>query len=336
VTHPQDPYGHNPFSYDPFSYDPLGRIPFDSPAVEPPVFTAPPPLPYHPPVNAFAMLSLVFAFVFAPAGAILGHLGLAQIRRTGELGRNRALIGVALSYWFITLAVVGLVAWATFSAADSNPTATPPTTTMAAPPAPTVAPEGAARLLPGVGDLKKITGDQNLEAGQTWDHPGRSNREGTIDRPECWGSIGPGTPDAYNVDAMSGYRAQAFTDTRSLLSSVEVIQAVALFHDVSAAQSQLAKLLDGWHQCGGSTVHVTIPSGRTIPFSLSTPVDAGNGVTTMDVTHTGLQVHSVRAIAAKANVVIDLYLSYSGKSDNDHPRQSAVDIANYILGKIPG
>jgi len=286
-------------------------------------------------------LSLVFAFVFAPVGAILGHLGLAQIRRTGELGRDRALIGIALSYAFIGLTVVALVGWATFAATraatSSNQTAAPAsTTTTSAPQLPTVAPRSAATLLPAVDDLKNITGDENLAAGQAWDHPNRSNSEGTIDRPECWGSIGPGSPDAYNLDAMSGYHAQEFTDTRTLLSSVEVIQAVAVFRDVPAAQAQLAKVLTGWHQCGGATVNVTIPSGQTIPFELSAPADAGNGVTAMDVTHKGIQVHSVRAIAAKANVFIDLYLSYSGKNDSERPRQAAVGIANYILGKIPG
>jgi hypothetical protein len=336
VTYPQDPYGHNPFSYDP-----LGRVPYEDPLVQPPVFIPPPPPPYPPPVNPLATLSLVFAFVFAPAGAILGHLGLAQIRRSGELGRDRALIGIALSYAFIGLTVVALVAWATFAATraatSSDRTAAPAsTTTSSAPQLPTVAPQSAATLLPAVDDLKKITGDENLTAGQSWDHPNRSNSEGTIDRPECWGSIGPGSPDAYNLDAMSGYHAQEFTDTRTLLSSVEVIQAVAVFRDVPAAQAQLAKVLTGWHQCGGATVNVTIPSGQTIPFELSAPADAGNGVTAMDVTHKGIQVHSVRATAAKANVFIDLYLSYSGKNDSERPRQAAVGIANYILGKIPG
>jgi hypothetical protein len=47
-------------------------------------------------------------------------------------------------------------------------------------------------------------------------------------------------------------------------------------------------------------------------------------------------VRSARAIAAKANIVIDLYLSYKGTTESDGPRQSAVSIANYILGKIPG
>ena len=336
MTNPQDPYGYNPFSYDP-----LGRVPFEPPLVQPPVFIPPPPPPYPPQVNPLATLSLVFAFVFAPAGAILGHLGLAQIRRTGELGRDRALIGIALSYAFIGLTVVALVAWATFAATraatSSNPTAAPATTTTTSAPAlPTVAPQSAATLLPAVDDLKNITGDENIAAGQAWDHPNRSNGEGTIDRPECWGSIGPGSPDAYNLDAMSGYHAQEFTDTRTLLSSVEVIQAVAVFRDIPAAQAQLAKVLTGWHQCGGATVNVTIPSGQTIPFELSAPADAGNGVTIMDVTHKGIQVRSVRAIAAKANVFIDLYLSYSGKNDSERPRQAAVGIANYILGKIPG
>ena len=60
------------------------------------------------------------------------------------------------------------------------------------------------------------------------------------------------------------------------------------------------------------------------------------GVTTMELAPKGLQVRSVRAIAAKSNVVIDLYLSYSGTTGSQLPRQSAVSIANYILDKIPG
>src|ERR1700757_5542959 len=125
VTSPQDPYG-----YDPFSYDPLGRVPFAGPPVELPPLTPPPEAPYPASVNPLATLSLVFAFVFPPAGAVLGHLGLAQIRRTGELGRDRAVAGVARSYAFITLTLVALVAWATLAAFTStpSPTASPATT----------------------------------------------------------------------------------------------------------------------------------------------------------------------------------------------------------------
>jgi eukaryotic-like serine/threonine-protein kinase len=328
VTNPQDPFGRNPFSYDP-----LGRVPYDAPP-EPLPFPTPP----APPINTLATLSLVFAFVFAPVGAILGHLGLAQIRRTGELGRDRALVGLALSYAFITLTIAALVAWATLAATASNRTAAraTTTTTTTGPPLPTVAPDDIRTLLPGVDALKNITGDQNLDAGPTWDHPGQSDRGGSIDRTECWGSIAPGAPDAYTVDAIIGYQAQEFTDTRSFLKSIQVIQAAAAFRDPPAAQAQLAKLLAGWRQCGGTTVNVTIPGAQAIPFSLSTPADAGNGITTMDLAPKGLQVRSARAVAAKANIVVDLYLSYKGTTESDGPRQSAVGIANYILGKIPG
>jgi eukaryotic-like serine/threonine-protein kinase len=335
MTHPQDPFGYNPFTYDP-----LGRVPPASPPVPPPVFTPPPAPPYRPPVNPLATLSLVFAFVFPPAGAVLGRLGLAHIRRTGEPGRDRALAGLTLSYAFITLTVVALVGWATLAAVTSTSGRTaapaPPTSSAAAPPAPTVAPTAMATLLPGVDDLKNITGDQNLEAGQTWGHPDRSEKEGSIDRAECWSTIAPGTPDAYTVDAIAGYRAAEFSDTRSLLKSTQVIEAAVGFRDPSAAQSQLQQLLSGWRQCGGSTVNVTIPGAGPIPFALSTPTDAGNGITVMNLAPKGLQVRSARVIAAKANVVIDLYVSASGTTDGTRPRESAVSIANYVLNKIPG
>ena len=323
---------------NPFSYDPLGRVP-SGPSAEPPEeFPEPAEPPSPPRVNTFATLSLVYAFVFAPAGAIFGHLGLAQIRRTGQQGRDRALAGLALSYVFIALTVVGLVVWATLGATSSNQTATPASATTAAPPPATVAPNDLAQLLPGLADVRSITGDHNLAVGQTWDHVGRQDRDGTIDRAECWGSIGPGTPDAYNVEAVFGYRASEFSDNRDPQNPLHVIAGVAAFRDESAAQTQLANLLSGWRQCGGSDVKLTLPSAQALTFSIGLPTDAGNGITTMDVATEGLVPrHSVRAVAAKANVVIDLDLSYvaSSTSTTDRPQQAAA-IANFILRKVPG
>ena len=187
---PQDPYG-----YGPLSYDPLGRMPPAGPPVEPPVVAPPPTPPYRPPVNPLATQSLVFAFLSPPVGAVLGHLGLAQIRRTGEPGRNRALAGVTLSYVFITLTVVALVAWAALAAFTSGPSHTRhPTTTAAAPPGPTVEPAAIATLLPSLGDLKTITDDQNLEAGPTWDRASRSDAEGEPSTVRSAGEASPRGP----------------------------------------------------------------------------------------------------------------------------------------------
>ena len=106
---PGFPAGGNPFGADPFGGDPF--------AVGPPAQNASGgaagSTPQRPgeETNTLATLSVVFAFVFAPAGAILGHVGLSQIHETGERGRDRALVGITLSYVFMTVAVVALVVW---------------------------------------------------------------------------------------------------------------------------------------------------------------------------------------------------------------------------------
>ncbi|GIG85562.1 DUF4190 domain-containing protein [Plantactinospora endophytica] len=61
--------------------------------------------------NVLAILSLVFAFVFAPAGIVLGHLARRQIRRTGEQGGQLATWGLVLSYIFTALYLIGCCGW---------------------------------------------------------------------------------------------------------------------------------------------------------------------------------------------------------------------------------
>src|SRR5439155_9173532 len=71
------------------------------------------------PTDTMAILSLVFAFVFSPAGAVFGHLAKRRIRRTGAGGDGLATAGVVVSYLFIGLGLLvvagsgkgGLAAW---------------------------------------------------------------------------------------------------------------------------------------------------------------------------------------------------------------------------------
>jgi Domain of unknown function (DUF4190) len=62
--------------------------------------------------NTLAVLSPVFAVVLPPAGAILGHWALAQIRRTGEAGRTAAIWGLILGYSLTAALIAGLILWA--------------------------------------------------------------------------------------------------------------------------------------------------------------------------------------------------------------------------------
>ena len=66
----------------------------------------PPMYPQVMTTNTLAILALVFAFVFAPASIVLGHLAKKQIRQTGEQGEGLATAGLWLGYIFTGLGVL--------------------------------------------------------------------------------------------------------------------------------------------------------------------------------------------------------------------------------------
>ena len=112
-------------------------VPTPSDATPPPAAPTPPPAQpvypaygqpapgyYAPPTNTMAILALVFGFVFAPVGIVLGHLALGQIKRTGESGRGLALAGVIVGYalvgFFFLLVLFFVVAVSLSSSTSSN------------------------------------------------------------------------------------------------------------------------------------------------------------------------------------------------------------------------
>ena len=71
-----------------------------------------------------AILSLIFAFVFPPAGIVLGHLARRQIKVTGEDGGSLSTAGLVLSYIFTAiwlLACCGLIVAVVVASRDSGP-----------------------------------------------------------------------------------------------------------------------------------------------------------------------------------------------------------------------
>jgi hypothetical protein len=115
-----------------FSHDPFGGSPF---GYRPPGAPYPPPPP--PGANTLATLSVVFAVIFAPVGAVLGHVALSQIHRTRQPGRGRAIVGLALSYTVITVAVIAVTVWFVTSPAATPPIAAPTTSSSTASSTPT-------------------------------------------------------------------------------------------------------------------------------------------------------------------------------------------------------
>jgi hypothetical protein len=156
--------------------DPFGGVAYTGPVFASPPGMPPPPIPPQGEAKTLATLSVVFAFVFAPVGAVLGHLALSEIKLGRQQGRDRALIGLTLSYVFILFAVVALLLWAVTSHTGSSSTIVVPATTASLPPAApppsvqttVITPPPPARRTVNVDELK--TGDC-VEIQQTQPDP---------------------------------------------------------------------------------------------------------------------------------------------------------------------
>ena len=67
-----------------------------------------------------AILALVLAFVFAPAGLIMGIVARKQIRQTGEDGDGLALAGIIVGGIFTAIYVLMIVFFIVAVSAASN------------------------------------------------------------------------------------------------------------------------------------------------------------------------------------------------------------------------
>ncbi|WP_286301248.1 DUF4190 domain-containing protein [Microbacterium suwonense] len=64
-----------------------------------------------------ALLALIFSFLpTGPLSIVFGHIGLSQIRRTGERGRGMAITGLILGYLWLAAVVFAIVVFALFGA----------------------------------------------------------------------------------------------------------------------------------------------------------------------------------------------------------------------------
>jgi peptidyl-prolyl cis-trans isomerase B (cyclophilin B) len=59
--------------------------------------------------NTMAIVGLILAFVFPLVGAIIGHVALGQIKKSGEEGRGLALAAVIIGWVFTAVAILAVV-----------------------------------------------------------------------------------------------------------------------------------------------------------------------------------------------------------------------------------
>jgi Domain of unknown function (DUF4190) len=122
------PPGYGPatggFAQPPGSYPPAPGSYLPAPGSYPPPYAGypaqqnPAPVPYQlpygyapmpQPTNTLAILALVLAFVFAPAGVICGIIARKQIRESHEQGEGLALAGIIVGSILVALGVLYIV-----------------------------------------------------------------------------------------------------------------------------------------------------------------------------------------------------------------------------------
>ncbi len=353
---PQDPFGGSPFGSTPF-----GQYPSDqqfssaqAPYMAPPVVPAgPPPPSSQDETNTFATLSVVFAFLFAPAGAVLGHLGLSQIKRTGQRGRDRALVGLSLSYTLIVVAVAALVIWAvipsssntttteakTAAPGTNSPVTTPPTTTTTTPeppPLPLVTEAQLPGLLLNLDDSIRLVG---LNDGYSpyEETTLRNVTDLSMTPPECLSVVAPGLPVSYGNSGFTATLSRSFTnlDVKTMFALGNFDERATLYADGPAASRQVDAIEKTWQGCHGSNTQ-NGPSGPVVfdvgevTRSATDPSIVLLSSTVQDGPKLMVGSRSSRAVAAKSNVVVDVVVFAPD------PGGRAEAAAIEILSRIPG
>jgi hypothetical protein len=300
------------------------------PYPQPPVISARPP-PSLQETNTFATLSVVFAFVFAPVGAVLGHLGLSQIRRTGQRGRDRALIGLTLSYAFIVIAVAALVIWAVvgMEPQQSSTTAAPPpaATRSAAPDERLVMAAQLPNLLLSIDEVKQAVNAPGL--AKVEDGSGLSGDKGINVTPrECVSALFGGGASAYEHSATRA----SFTRGISGDGNDGVIllnETMSTFESVSAATQLVSQVVGRWRSCAGTSVTLIV-DGNPLTLDVGEPMQRGTVMVLQNSLRGGKAGFSTdRAIAAKANVIIDVDAQGYDLGD------SVETITDRILERVP-
>jgi eukaryotic-like serine/threonine-protein kinase len=304
-----------------------------SPYPQPPIIWAPTPAR---PINVFATLSVVFAFLFAPLGAVFGHLGLLQIRLRGERGRERAVIGLTLSYVFTFIALVALVIWTvvgtrtgTSSTVATSPTsaAIPTAATSSVPEQPLVMAAQLPKLLLSIDDVKHAVNAPNL--AKVDDAAGLIGTQGvTVTPSECLSALFASTKQAYEHSPVRGIFSRAITG-EGQAGMVILNETMSTFENASAATSLVSQIVGEWRGCAGKSVTMA-GDGSTITLDVGDPEANGTVMTLQNSLRGSLPgFSSDRAIVAKANVVIDL------DAQGFYMGDSLKRLADQILTRVP-
>jgi hypothetical protein len=232
------------------------------------------------------------------------------------------------------LAIVVLIGGGVFAAVKvsqrHNPTATRPTPTGATssvPEQPLVTAPQLKKLLLSMDEVKHAVNAPNLakveESGALIGTQGI-----TATPPECLSAVFASTAQAYQHSPVRGIFSRALTGQGQ--DGMDVLnETMSTFDNMTAATSFATQLVGEWRACAGKSVSLP-EKGNTITLDVGQPVAKGTVMTLQNALEGSLPgFTSDRAIAAKANVVIDMDAQGFNMGD------SLKKLADQILARVP-
>ncbi|WP_167857896.1 sensor domain-containing protein [Mycobacterium sp. DL99] len=364
--------GYGGPSSDPFGGQPFGGQPsggWAGPQSGPPNYQVPPPRSEE--TNPLSTLSIVFAFVFAPAGAVLGHIALSQIKRLHQKGRDRAIIGLVLSYFMILMLVIGLVVWAalpsdkpmpaianppTTSSSSSAPT-TGATTTTTSPPT-TAKPNVVAMPITGANFTDVLLNGGALTAllNQKFEAAAKDRQVGSLDTMpnglanesaasphECVGATRVAQRSVFQGTGVQHFGSENWW-TAASGPVMKVEEAVVVYASPTEAQAAFTAFTNQWQACEGRTM--TVLAGQAS--------DGSNYITTAnnvrvtdsvlsaalasDRSSGGWARASAHALGVKGNCLVDVEVGFYGVAPGQDPvsgmNNSGIDVAKAMMARI--
>ncbi|ORV31480.1 hypothetical protein AWB99_11815 [Mycolicibacterium confluentis] len=327
-----------------------------------------PPPAYQPPPskpNTLATLSIVFAFLFAPVGAVLGHVALHQIKQRQQTGRDRALVGLVLSYALTVVAVVALVVWAVLPTEKAPATASPPTATVSAPaststttptpstPTPSAVPvtaDNITRVLLDGQALSQVldqdfeeTSRQPPQVGGLNDMPNGLASETEATPHECVGATAIAQRSVYHSANVSNFAFQTWW-SRQKGSVMLVDQAVIVLASPEEAEGLFADFSQQWTMCKGQTVTTlagTTPDGDhfvTTATNVRVTDSVLDATVISDHAGGGFTRGNARALGVRGNCIVEVKVSLYGVAPGQDLMSgmddAGVDVARAMMARI--